>query len=139
MMNERIAALANYPLKGWEINFYKSFKDATVLTPKQEQTLSNIEKRYTSGVSAKRAAWIAGWDDEKRNKFLFAYNLYRDRNLTARKYRIRYNDFFKSVGDPSSFPKRKIISLLWRTNMFRSLMLRLLLLPSMLLVILFMS
>jgi len=106
-MNERIAALANYPLKGWEINFYKSFKDATVLTAKQEQTLSNIEKRYNSGVNAKRAAWIAGWDDEKRNKLLFAYNFYRDRNLTARKYRIRYNDFFKSVVDPFFIPEEK--------------------------------
>lgn len=106
-MNERIAALANYPLKGWEINFYKSFKDATTLTAKQEETLQKIEKRYNSGISAKRAAWIAAWDKEKRDKFLFAHNLYRDRNLTARKYRIRYNDFFKSVYDPYFIPEEK--------------------------------
>jgi hypothetical protein len=107
MMNERIAALANYPLKGWEINFYKSFKDAETLTAKQEETLCKIEQRYNSGISAKRAAWIAAWDEDKRNKFIFAHNLYRDRNLTARKYRIRYNDFFKSVGDPSFIPEEK--------------------------------
>lgn len=107
MMNERIAALANYPLKGWEINFYKSFKDATTLTAKQEETLSKIEKRYNSGISAKRAAWIASWNVEKFEKFLFAYKLYQDRNLTKRKYRIRYNDFFKSVTDPFFVPEEK--------------------------------
>lgn len=106
-MNERIAALANHPLKGWEVNFYKSFKDAQTLTAKQEETLLKIEQRYTNGISAKRAAWIAAWDKEKRDKFLFAHSLYKDRNLTARKYRIRYNDFFKSARYPSFIPEEK--------------------------------
>lgn len=106
-MNERIAALANYPLKGWEVNFYKSFKDAQTLTPKQEETLQKIEQRYNSGISAKRTTWIAAWDEDKRNKFIFASKLYKDRNLTDRKYRIRYNDFFKSISDPSFIPEEK--------------------------------
>ena len=106
-MNKRIAALANHPLKGWEVNFYKSFKDADTLTQKQEETLLKIEQRYAGGISAKRAAWIATWDKEKRDKFVFAHSLYKDRNLTARKYRIRYNDFFESVGDPSFIPEEK--------------------------------
>jgi len=101
-IEERLAALSSLPLKGWEINFYKSFKDATSLTEKQLATLEKIEKRFAAGKQKERADWIASWDSDKRNRFVFACKYLRSHTV-PRKYRVKYMAITSYLHDPVAY------------------------------------
>jgi len=101
-IEERLAALSSLPLKGWEINFYKSFKDATSLTEKQLATLEKIEKRFAAGKQQERADWIASWDSDKRNRFVFACKYLRSHTV-PRKYRVKYMAITSYLHDPVAY------------------------------------
>lgn len=101
-IEQRLAALLDKPLKGWEINFCKSFKGATSLTEKQLATLEKIEKRFSAGKQKELADWFASWDNDKRNRFIFACKYVRSSNV-PRKYRIKYAAIASYLDDPVAY------------------------------------
>lgn len=101
-VEQRLAALSSLPLKGWEINFYKSFKDATSLTEKQLATLEKIEKRFAADKQRERTNWIASWDSDKRNRFVFACKYLRSHSV-PRKYRVKYMAITSYLLDPVAY------------------------------------
>lgn len=101
-IEQRLAALFDKPLKGWEINFRKSFMGATSLTDKQLATLEKIEKRFSAGKQKELADWFASWDKDKRNRFVFACKYLRSHNV-PRKYRFKYMAITSYLNDPVAY------------------------------------
>jgi hypothetical protein len=98
-VEQRLAALFNKPLKGWEINFRKSFRGATSLTEKQLATLEKIEKRLDAGKHKQLADWIVSWNSDKRNRFVFACKYLRSHSV-PRRYRVKYMAITSYLNDP---------------------------------------
>jgi hypothetical protein len=102
-VEQRLAALCDKPLKGWEINFLKSFRGAISLTENQLATLEKIEKRFSAGGKQKELAdWVASWDNDKRNRFVFACKYLRSHNV-PRKYRVKYTAITSYLHDPIAY------------------------------------